>query len=183
MYNNLFVILIYLSFVIDFLIIPIPSEASTKSLIESNQPKGLSRVSLMAIFLLNLLFYLFPLLSSVFQLISQAAPIVTSRWIYLGAIITFLGRVFSIVGGVVLRKKTGNVVSNSIFKWSRNPIALGMHMTLLGLIVFTGHWFLLIGLAFCIWNIHSKIKIEEQHLISKFGIQYTDYMHKTPRYL
>ena len=183
MYNSLFVIFIYLSFLVDFLIIPIPSEASTKSLIKTSQSKDFSRFTLMAIFVLNLLFYLFPLISSVFQLVARTTPAANGGLIYLGIVIAILGRLLSIFGGVVLRKNKGSIVSSSIFRWSRNPIALGMHLTLLGLIVFTNQWFLFAGLAFCIWNIHSKIKIEEQHLINKFGTQYTNYMHKTPRYL
>lgn len=186
MYIELFIVLIYLSFAVDFLVIPIDSEASTKSLIsKDDDKKGFIKKSvLILVFSINLIFYLSPLLMSLLRIFDQEYLSLASRpVIYLGCITTVLGRVISLFGSYVLRKNITHLTTTSIFKWSRNPIALGMHLTILGLILMIGNWFLFIGLILSIWNIHLKIKIEELYLIKKYGMSYNNYMCQTPRYL
>ena len=122
-----------------------------------------------AIFTINLLFYLAPLSIALFQLMENHSPNIPMWMVVAGSIIAICGRIFSIVGGAILSKRREKLVSISIFRWSRNPITLGMHLTFLGLIICTNHLFLLIGLAFSVWNMHLKINIEEKHLIKKFG--------------
>lgn len=183
MYASLVVCFIYFTFVIDFLIIPLPSEGSTKSLVNNVNRSGVQRFLLVLVFVIHLAVYLFPLFISALQLFAGLIFFQVT-WIgYIGMLLACLGRVLSVSGSVILTKRLEKMTTHSVFRWSRNPIALGMHITLLGLIIVTQQWFLVLGLFFSSWNIDQKIKIEELHLERKFGLAYTKYKQQTPRYL
>lgn len=185
MYSAVFILAIYVSFVIDFLIIPIPSEASTPSLLsKATGNSSVYRLVSLLLFSINLILYLAPAVYAIISFLTELKLSLPTSWTFvLGVLLALLGRFITLRGAVVLRSRLATVVKQDIFKWSRNPIALGMHCTLLGLILCTEQWYLLLGLVFTIWNINKKIKIEEQYLIDRFGAPYVDYMQQTPRYL
>ncbi|WP_420644526.1 methyltransferase family protein [Candidatus Leptofilum sp.] len=75
------------------------------------------------------------------------------------------------------------LVTQGIFRFSRNPIFLGVRLNLLG-------WFLIMPNAFtlALWllgdvSIQIQIFLEENHLHQQHGIVYEQYMSITPRYL
>ena len=185
MYSAVFILVIYVSFVIDFVIIPIPSEASTSSLLsKASDNSSLYRLASLLLFLINLILYLAPAVYAIVSFSTELKLALHTSWTFvLGVLLALFGRFITLRGAVVLRSRLATVVKQDIFRWSRNPIALGMHFTLLGLILCTEQWYLILGLIFTIWNINKKIKIEEQYLIDRYGAPYVDYMQKTPRYL
>ncbi|MEM6845867.1 MAG: methyltransferase [Bacteroidota bacterium] len=142
------------------------------------------RLVSLLLFSINLILYLAPAVYAIISFLTELKLSLPTSWTFvLGVLLALLGRFITLRGAVVLRSRLATVVKQDIFKWSRNPIALGMHCTLLGLILCTEQWYLLLGLVFTIWNINKKIKIEEQYLIDRFGAPYVDYMQQTPRYL
>ena len=180
---HVLIIGIYLSFLLDFLAWPIPSEASTFSMVkESDHSKIIFSFFLIVVFIVNLLFYLAPLGLSIFYLYEgiriRIAPIVVS-----GISFSILGRLISIKAAQRLSNTKDGIVSDSVFKYSRNPISLGMHCTMAGLIIIFGKWYLWLGFVFYLINIHLKIRIEESFLQRKFGTYYEKYKSSTPRYL
>ncbi|WP_044237080.1 methyltransferase family protein [Flexithrix dorotheae] len=168
----------------DFLVWPIPSEASTGALITaSEQSNLLKKTGLVLVFSLNLLFYLAPLGIAVINIFGQDFQSIGMRQVT-GLIISITGRYISLLGSYSLRKNSAESLKTSaIFKFSRNPISLGMHFTILGLVLFFNIWYLWIGFIFYLLNIHFKILIEEKFLAEKFGPDYIKYLNKTPRYL
>ena len=176
------VIGIYLSFLLDFLVWPIPSEASTSSLIiRTDYSKTTYRVFLYLVFILSLLFYLTPLGLSIINLVNGTEIDITIIAI-LGFLLSITGRIISIKASKRLRNQTEGIASNSLFKYSRNPISLGLHCTILGLMIIFGKWYLWLGLVFYLVNIHFKIKIEESFLQERYGTIYEKYKNSTPRY-
>lgn len=71
---------------------------------------------------------------------------------------------------------------NGVYKLVRHPGYLGQLMVLIGIAFEIGNWLavLIIPVILIPSYIH-RIRIEEQFLISKFGIHYTDYMKSTKR--
>lgn len=177
------IIIIYLSFLLDFLVWPIPSEASTFSMINRNVKVNFTRkFFLMLVFFANLFFYLTPLGLSIYYLQNGFVMTVTS-WTISGIVISIIGRIISIKAAHIMRMKSDGLVGNSLFKYSRNPISLGMHITIVGLMIIFDSWYLWFGFIFYLINIHFKIKVEECHLQKKYGALYESYQEKTPRYI
>ncbi|WP_242092708.1 methyltransferase family protein [Aestuariivivens sediminicola] len=101
-----------------------------------------------------------------------------------GVFIAILGRVISVKGTITLRKNYGkSLVESAIFKLSRNPITIGMHLTIFGLLLCFKFWLLWIIFPLYLWIFHGKIIMEETFLESKYGNEYLRYKEKTPRYL
>ena len=137
---------------------------------------------LILVFAANLFFYITPFGFSVYYLINGIALVKISIAIF-GSVISIIGRLISVKAGHILRENSHGLVSDSLFTYSRNPISLGMHITIFGLIIIFYNWYLWFGLIFYLINIHFKIRVEENHLQKKYGALYTSYQTKTPRYI
>ncbi len=177
------VIIVYLSFLLDFLVWPIPSEASTYSIINRNVPmKLIYKFFLILVFVISLLFYITPLCLSFYYLFTGYTQTVIPKDI-LGIVISVIGRLITVIAANKLRNNSAGLVSDSLFKYSRNPISLGLHVTIAGLLIIFGNWYLWSFFIIYLLNIHYKIKIEENRLYQKYGSVYEFYRAKTPRYL
>lgn len=76
-----------------------------------------------------------------------------------------------------------SLVTSGIFRFSRNPIFLGMRLNLLGLFLIMPN-----ALTLALWllgdvAIHAQVFLEEQHLRQQHGAAYQRYQAVTPRYL
>lgn len=185
MWPSVLIICVYASFMIDFWFMPIPSEASTVALIGDETKRPLwQKVGWGVVFIISLLIYLTPLGLAIAQLAFDFVSLQLTPLFLISFLVAMLGRVISLWGSTVLTWKQTDMVTHSIFSQSRNPIALGMHITLFGLLLcYYDWWILWLGFIFYVVNLHTKIVIEEQHLIARFGTIYQEYMQKTPRYL
>jgi protein-S-isoprenylcysteine O-methyltransferase Ste14 len=181
MIKYLLIIFIYGTFAIDFLIWPIPSEASTKSLIKKNN--RLMALLLALVFILNIIFYLSPLLLTIYYFFKNSVELTSKGQFLIGFTLAITGRFTSLLGSHALRKSTDLVCTKSVFRFTRNPISLGMHLTIFGLLIIFNLWYLWIGFLLYLINIHYKILIEEKELLEKYRATYEEYYFFTPRYL
>ncbi len=181
MLQSLLIIFIYSSFAIDFLIWPIPSEASTKSLIKKNS--RVIALLLALIFILNIIFYLSPLFLAVYHLLKNSSELTSKGQFVIGFTFAIVGRLTSLFGSHALRASTTLVCKKSVFRFTRNPISLGMHLTVFGTLIIFNLWYLWVAFLLYLLNIHYKIMIEEKELIEKYGAPYKAYCSLTPRYL
>ncbi|MEM6818962.1 MAG: isoprenylcysteine carboxylmethyltransferase family protein [Pseudomonadota bacterium] len=81
-------------------------------------------------------------------------------------------------------EKASSLVTDGIFKWTRNPMYLGLLMILLAWAVWLGNGTtILIGL--CLVPLLNKLQIipEETALLEKFGQPFQDYLNRTRRWL
>ena len=83
--------------------------------------------------------------------------------------------------GIDDKHKT-QLVTHGIFRFSRNPIFLGMRLNLLGLFLVLPN-----AVTLTLWllgdvTIHAQIFLEEQHLNQQHGTTYQNYQAMTPRY-
>lgn len=112
---------------------------------------------------------------------------------YFGIFLTLLGTLLAAWGKFVMGKSWGRpaqhdksaqsrLVTHGPFRFSRNPIYVGLFLVFLGqqtaLQSFGILWILLFSLA-----IHMAVETEEKLLIRHFGKAYRDYLKRTPRYL
>jgi len=76
------------------------------------------------------------------------------------------------------------LVVTGMYKYTRNPMYLGMLLLLIGWLLWVGNPVGLTMLVFFVWYLTQfQIKPEERALTELFERQYTDYMHKVRRWL
>tara|TARA_B100000214_G_C23736636_1_gene521324 strand:+ start:268 stop:711 length:444 start_codon:yes stop_codon:yes gene_type:complete len=81
-------------------------------------------------------------------------------------------------------KKVNKLVTSGIFKYSRNPMYLGMLMVVLSTSIFYLNIFsILTPFLFIFWINKFQIKREEAFLTEKFGKEYLSYKNKTRKWL
>ena len=81
-------------------------------------------------------------------------------------------------------EEVNKLVTSGIFKYSRNPMYLGMLMIVLYTSIFyLNIYSILTPLLFILWINKFQIKREEEFLIEKFGDEYLSYKKKTRRWI
>ncbi len=76
------------------------------------------------------------------------------------------------------------LVVHGIYRYTRNPMVLGVVLTVLGEMILFGSFSLFVlFLLLLIGNHILFIKYEEPDLIKRFGDDYIDYMNNVPRWL
>jgi len=114
-------------------------------------------------------------------------------WRYLGIIIIVLGLSFTL-GGVILFRKLGTnpipgtqakvLVTNGPFRYTRNPMYLGLITILAGISILLGSFSPLVVILILSWILHTQFVLrEEKWMEGWFGESYLAYKSKTPRWL
>ena len=81
-------------------------------------------------------------------------------------------------------EETNRLVTSGIFKYSRNPMYLGMLMIIISTSTFyLNIYSILTPFLFIFWINKFQIKREEAFLTEKFGKEYLSYKNKTKRWL
>ena len=81
-------------------------------------------------------------------------------------------------------KKVNKLVTSGIYKYSRNPMYLGLLMIVVSSsIYYLNIYSILTPLFFYLWINRFQIKREENFLIEKFGKEYLSYKNKTRRWI
>ncbi|MEO9484267.1 MAG: isoprenylcysteine carboxylmethyltransferase family protein [Ekhidna sp.] len=80
--------------------------------------------------------------------------------------------------------KASSLVTAGIYKYTRNPMYLGMALILFGGIIRIGNPSTILGLVFFVWYLtHYQIKPEEEALSELFGKEYEEFCSKVRRWL
>lgn len=124
----------------------------------------------------------------------RATMLVAGSWIYAG-VIALVGGGIAIAGVVAFRRhdttvnptkpeSTNSVVSDGIYRFTRNPMYLGLAIFLAGWAVFLENAAALLVLpAFVAYMNRFQIRPEERALIAKFGAGYAEYMSSVRRWV
>ena len=81
-------------------------------------------------------------------------------------------------------KKVNNLVTSGIYKYSRNPMYLGLLMVIISTSIFYLNIFSIITpFIFYFWMNRFQIKREENFLAEKFGQKYISYKSKTKKWI
>ncbi len=119
--------------------------------------------------------------------------IIFSPYIFIGITLFVLGWIPNILIGIQFRKiKTSiptrenpkKLVTTGLFKFSRNPVYLGMIIALVGEAIFLGSLItFIIPLLFIILIRTINIPFEEKNLEKIFGKKYLDYKKRVGRWI
>ena len=81
-------------------------------------------------------------------------------------------------------ERTASVVSSGIYRWTRNPMYLGMALALFGVAVWQANLFGLAAvLLFCAYLTRFQIVPEERMLLKLFGEEFAAYMNQVRRWI
>lgn len=81
-------------------------------------------------------------------------------------------------------EESSNLITDGIFKFTRNPIYLGLLVMLIGLAIWLGALTPLIVLPLFVWYLgRFQIVPEERSLQAQFGDEYRNYCKQTRRWL
>lgn len=81
-------------------------------------------------------------------------------------------------------QRSSTLVVDGFYRFSRNPMYLGMLCLLLAWAVWLGQWQALAGpLLFVLWLNRFQIAPEEQALLARFGSSYAAYCRRVRRWL
>lgn len=109
----------------------------------------------------------------------------------IGAVISSLGVAVFILAmytmhdswraGIPALDKT-ELVTNGIYRFSRNPAFLGFDLLYVGILLAFFNWVHLVAVIYAIVMLHLQILQEEVYLVSVFGDDYLAYKKRTGRY-
>ncbi len=115
--------------------------------------------------------------------------------VLVGLLVASIGGVVSTAGAREFRRarttvnplhpeRASSVVKAGVYRWTRNPMYVGMAIVLLGCFLSFGGLSALSGLPVFVWYINRfQIKPEERVLEAKFGSEYVDYRSSVRRWL
>ena len=113
----------------------------------------------------------------------------------IGGLILLLGVVTAVLATLLFKKdkttvspmnpeETTTLVTNGIFSITRNPMYLGLFLSISSTILFFGSWFGIIILMFFVWYINKFQIIPEEEAMEKlFGNKYSEYRQKVRRWI
>jgi protein-S-isoprenylcysteine O-methyltransferase Ste14 len=85
---------------------------------------------------------------------------------------------------VIPFKPTTAIVTDGPYRFTRNPIYLGMALSYAGAFLFLGYLWPAVTLPLTIWAVDRwVIAKEERYLESKFGTRYNDYRARVRRWI
>ena len=124
----------------------------------------------------------------IFPFYGIRSVVLSVLFIVLGVIIALLGvwefRKSKTTLNPTTPKKSSRIVDTGLYRFSRNPMYLGMAFMLVGLIWGLGNYLSWLGfLAFMLYITHFQILPEEKTLKEIYGEPYNEYLTKVRRWL
>jgi protein-S-isoprenylcysteine O-methyltransferase Ste14 len=80
------------------------------------------------------------------------------------------------------KKSAGNLITNGIFSFTRNPIFLFIDIYFIGTWLIYSNIFFLVSAVVTVIGIHRHILEEERFLLKNYGTEYESYMKRVRRY-
>jgi len=105
-------------------------------------------------------------------------------WLYSGLIIYLFGIVFTIVA--ILNFATSpkdKVITTGLYRFTRNPMVLGMFLLQTGLGIACSSWLYLLLTVVLMIMFNALSPAEERFCLYLYGDDYRKYMNRTPRWI
>lgn len=193
----------YLSLLLEMTLFALPSEASTLQLFTGEAEPGDQRLAEarrrpawvkalcyllptalgVLCFLLPLAVLFWPPLAELLLPLPDWPAVMTAGG--LGLILA--GRLLCTVAVFQLRRQhrrgQHELQPKGLFRFTRNPILLGMYLFYLGNCLWLPSPFLAAGFWLYTWNMHRRVLMEEDFLSARLGAAYRAYLAAVPRYL
>jgi len=138
-------------------------------------------------------FFISLALAILFHFMFPTVKIIFSPYNLIGVVLIIIGiAITSWTNSLLLKKQTATepneiptlFITSGPFKFSRNPIYLGMIIVLFGMDIFLGSLFpFIFSILFIIIIDRFFIPTEEKNLEKKFGDRYVDYKKRVGRWI
>lgn len=111
---------------------------------------------------------------------------------YTGSLLCVLGAAIVIIAQIQMGESwrigirpddAPGLIDTGLFRYSRNPIFLGMMIIAIGTALGSGFWWAWIACLVFVLSCHSQVKFEEPHLIGHFGDNYRKYCEQVRRWM
>ena len=107
-----------------------------------------------------------------------------TAWLYTGLALYLVGTVFLTLFFIdVAATPYGQPFTRGAYRYSRNPMYVGMILQFIGTAVATASWLLLLLTLMLIFVMWSVVTVEERTCLEKYGDTYRKYMNRTPRWI
>jgi protein-S-isoprenylcysteine O-methyltransferase Ste14 len=193
----------YASLVLELVVFPIPSEASTYQLFFTEaegagaavararrRPWGVKLFRYLLPTALGVALFLVPpvavfvpaLVEHLWPLPALRTPLFAAA----GVALLVAGRALTLASVLQLRRRHGHDVvfaAVGLFRWSRNPGLVGMYAFYLGNCLLFPCVVLFAGFVPYVLNMHQRVRMEESQLVGRLGAEYEAYLARVPRYL
>jgi protein-S-isoprenylcysteine O-methyltransferase Ste14 len=138
-------------------------------------------------------FYLTVILMIAIHLLFPVFRFIHFPWTLLGVIPSIIGIVLNLVADSAFKKQNTTVkpfqessvlITDGLFRYTRNPMYLGFVLILLGIAIFLGTVLpFLIIILFIIFIYRTFIQVEEQMLEENFGEEWNNYKKRVRRWI
>jgi len=151
--------------------------------------EGIEKTIEISMQIMTILVPVFEICSMIFQFFNLD---LSMKIKYLGVFVAFFGTIIFIISVITMKnnwragvsesEKT-ELVTNGIYKISRNPAFLGFDLVYIGFLLMFFNWILFVISCSTIILFHLQItKVEEPFLVKKFGEEYEHYKNEVFRY-
>ena len=107
-----------------------------------------------------------------------------TAWLYTGLALYLVGTVFLTLFFIdVAATPYGQPFTRGAYRYSRNPMYVGMILQFIGTAVATASWLLLLLTLMLIFVMWSVVTVEERTCLEKYSDTYREYMNRTPRWI
>jgi protein-S-isoprenylcysteine O-methyltransferase Ste14 len=201
---SILVLAAYSTLLLELVVFPIPSEASTYQLFFEDaasadtgpaiaRARGRSWIGKTFLYLLptslGVVLFLVPpvavLFPAVIEFLWPLPALQTAPVAWAGGILVVLGRSLTFSSVLQLRgmhEKEGRFAGEGLFRFSRNPGLVGMYAFYLGNCLLFPCVVLYAGFVPYVLNMHKRVRMEESQLTRRLGEEYEDYLRRVPRY-
>jgi protein-S-isoprenylcysteine O-methyltransferase Ste14 len=125
------------------------------------------------------IFWLIILLYSIFLPLKLG-----TAWLYTGIALYVVGTAFlTLFFTDVAATPYGQPFTRGAYRYSRNPMYIGMFLQFIGTAIAAASWLLLLLTLIMMFVMWSVVIIEERTCLERFGDAYREYMARTPRWI
>ena len=105
-------------------------------------------------------------------------------WYYLGGLFFLFGILLYLYVIVSIRNASiDKPLTQGPYRFSRHPIYISMFFIFISIIIMCLSWVFLFLLAFLLMHFLIVIPAEEQYCLRIYGVEYQDYIERTPRWI
>jgi len=105
-------------------------------------------------------------------------------WLYTGFLVYFLGMAFEITTLLNLATSPKDkVINGGLYRFSRNPMYIGMLLLHIGLGIATASWLYIIFIFTLAILLNAFVLNEERYCLHIYGNDYLKYKNRTPRWI
>jgi protein-S-isoprenylcysteine O-methyltransferase Ste14 len=117
---------------------------------------------------------------------AEAAPITLATILSLGGVVMVIIAQIQMGAAWRIGFREGDApvfVSSGLYRFSRNPIFLGMILLSIGTAIGVGYAWVWLAAALFALSAHISVLLEEQHLSKNFGADYAAFKSRVPRWI